>query len=80
MLRQNRQKAIHYKRAAIANCEADLQSILESIISADGTAPKVGMRREQITPSDSSSGYRLINRSSTYQTILFGQFDLLPVD
>lgn len=76
MLRQNRQKAIHYKRAAIANCEADLQSILESIISADGTAPKVGMRREQITPSDSSSGYRLINRSSTYQTILFGQLIL----
>jgi hypothetical protein len=34
------------------------------------------MRREQITPSDSSSGYRLINRSSTYQTILFGQLIL----
>lgn len=76
MLRQNRQKAIHYKRAAIANCDADLQSILESIISADGTASKVGMRREQISPSDSSSGYRLINRSSTYQTILFGQLIL----
>jgi len=76
MSKQNRQKAIHYKRAAIANCNADLQSILESIISADGTAPKVGMRREQISPSDSTSGYRLINRSSTYQTILFGQLIL----
>lgn len=76
MLRQNRQKAIHYKRAAIANCDADLQSILESIISIDGTASKVGMRREQISPSDSSSGYRLVNRSSTYQTVLFGQLIL----
>lgn len=76
MQRQSRQKAIHYKRAAIANCNADLQSILESIISADGTAAKVGLRREQISPSDSTSGYRLINRSSTFQTILFGQLIL----
>ncbi|TDN54644.1 hypothetical protein EC843_101695 [Buttiauxella sp. JUb87] len=76
MLKQSRQKAIHYKRAAIANCNADLQSILESIISANGTASKVGMRREQISPSDSASGYRLINRSNTYQTILFGQLIL----
>lgn len=76
MQKQSRQKAIHYKRAAIANCTADLQSILESIISVDGTAAKVGLRREQISPSDSASGYRLINRSSTFKTILFGQLIL----
>ncbi|MEJ4043459.1 hypothetical protein [Erwinia sp. SLM-02] len=76
MLKQSRQKAIHYKRAAISNCSSDLQSILESIISEDGTASKVGMRREQISPSDSQSGYRLINRSSTFKTILFGQLIL----
>lgn len=76
MQRQSRQKAIHYKRASLTNCTADLQSILESIISPDGTAAKVGLRREQISPSDSMSGYRLINRSSTFKTILFGQLIL----
>lgn len=76
MLKQSRQKAIHYKRATISHCSSDLQTILESIISNDGTASLVGMRREQISPSDSQSGYRLINRSSTFKTILFGQLIL----
>ncbi|WP_049294051.1 hypothetical protein [Franconibacter helveticus] len=76
MLRQNRQKTIYYKRATMSNCDSDLQSILESIISPNGTVPKVGMRREQISPSDSDSGYRVINRSNTFQTILFGQLIL----
>ncbi|MFI3037330.1 hypothetical protein ACH54D_10785 [Atlantibacter hermannii] len=76
MLKQSRQKTIHYKRAAMSNCDSDLQSILESIISIDGTVPKVGMRREQISPSASDSGFRVINRSNTFQTILFGQLIL----
>ncbi|WP_421589335.1 hypothetical protein [Rahnella aceris] len=76
MSKESRQKAIHYKRAAISNCKTDLQTILYSIIAEDGTASKVGMRREQISPSDSASGYRLINRSNNYQTILFGQLIL----
>ncbi|MBT0717801.1 hypothetical protein HGT71_05880 [Rosenbergiella epipactidis] len=76
MLRQNRNKTIYYKRVAISNCGFDLQSILGSIISDTGTAPKVGMRREQISPSDSTSGFRLINRSNNYKSILFGQLIL----
>lgn len=76
MLKENRQKVIHYKRAVIPNCSATLQEIIESIISKDGSANKVSMRREQINPADSDSGFRLINRSSTFQTILFGQLIL----
>jgi len=34
------------------------------------------MRREQVSPSSSDSGYRVINRSNTFQTILFGQLIL----
>jgi len=76
MQKESRQKAIHYKRAVIPNCNANLQEIVESIISKDGSASKVGLRREQINPSDIESGYRLINRSSAYNTILFGQLIL----
>lgn len=76
MIKTSRQKAIHYKEAGLSNCTSDLQTILESILLEDGTAPKVGMRREQISPSDSESGYRLVNRSNTFQTILFGQLVL----
>lgn len=76
MIKTSRQKSIHYKLAGLSNCSSDLQSILESILLEDGTASKVGMRREQISPSDSQSGYRLINRSNTFKTILFGQLIL----
>ncbi|MBN5391656.1 hypothetical protein JY551_06535 [Serratia marcescens] len=76
MSRESRQKVIHYKKAVIPNCNATLQDILNSIISENGTANKVASRREQINPSDSDSGYRLINRNSSYQSILFGQLIL----
>jgi hypothetical protein len=76
MNKTSRQKSIHYKLAGLSNCASDLQSILDSILSENGTASKVGMRREQINPSDSQSGYRLINRSNTFQTLLFGQLIL----
>jgi len=76
MIKTSRQKSIHYKLAGLSHCTSDLQTILESILLEDGTAPKVGMRREQISPSDSQSGYRLVNRSSTFKTILFGQLIL----
>ncbi|ORM66109.1 hypothetical protein [Pantoea rwandensis] len=76
MIKSSRQKSIHYKLAGLSNCSSDLQSILESILLEDGTASKVGMRREQISPSDSQSGFRLVNRSNTFKTILFGQLVL----
>ncbi|EGZ6858253.1 hypothetical protein SNN68_003834 [Cronobacter sakazakii] len=76
MSKQSRQKTIHYKRAAISHCSSDLQSILESIISIDGTVPKVGMRREQISASNTQSSYRVINKSNTFKTILFGELIL----
>lgn len=76
MSKESRQKVVHYKRAVIPNCKATLQDIVDSIISKTGTAHKVGSRREQINPSDTDSGFRLINRSNTYQTILFGQLIL----
>ncbi|WP_238085260.1 hypothetical protein [Pseudescherichia vulneris] len=76
MSKQSRQKAIHYKVATMANCNSDLQTILESIVGKDGTAEKVGQRREQVSPSNSDSGLRLINRSNTFKTILFGQMIL----
>lgn len=76
MIKTSRQKSIHYKLAGMSNCSSNLQTILESILQEDGTAPKVGMRREQISPSDSQSGFRLVNRSNTFKTILFGQLVL----
>lgn len=76
MIKTSRQKSIHYKLAGLSNCSSTLQEILESILMEDGTAPKVGMRREVISPSDSESGYRLINRSNVFNTILFGQLIL----
>ena len=76
MIKTSRHKSIHYKLASLSSCSSNLQEILESILLEDGTAPKVGMRRELISPSDSESGYRLINRSNTFQTILFGQLIL----
>ncbi|MEA9393136.1 hypothetical protein SJI19_21790 [Acerihabitans sp. TG2] len=76
MSKESRQKIIHYKRAVLPECNASLQEIVESIISIDGAAHKVGARREQISPTDADSGYRLINRSKTFETILFGQLIL----
>lgn len=76
MTKTSRQKSIHYKLAGLSNCNSNLQEILESILMEDGTASKVGMRREVISPSDSESGYRLINRSNVFKTILFGQLIL----
>lgn len=76
MFKESRQKVIHYKKAVIPNCKTTLQEILSAIISENGTASKVASRREQINPSDSDSGYRLINRNSSYQSILFGQLIL----
>ncbi|HCW7014771.1 TPA: hypothetical protein OX923_000305 [Citrobacter farmeri] len=75
-MKESRSKVIHYKRAVIPNCTATLQQIIDSIISENGTAHKVNMRREQLNPADSDSGYRMVNRSSTYQTVLFGQLIL----
>ncbi|ERT14081.1 hypothetical protein [Photorhabdus temperata] len=76
MSKETRQKIVHYKRAVIPNCKSNLQDIVESIISENGAANKVSKRREKINQSDSNSGYRLINRNSTYKTILFGQLIL----
>ncbi|MBZ7597348.1 hypothetical protein FML05_24390, partial [Klebsiella variicola] len=75
-MKESRSKVIQYKRAVIPNCSATLQQIIESIISEDGAAHKVSTRREQINPSDSNSGFRMINRSSTFKTVLFGQLIL----
>ncbi|MGK7630601.1 hypothetical protein ACSRCY_21970, partial [Salmonella enterica] len=67
-MKESRSKVIHYKRAVIPNCTATLQQIIESIISENGAAHKVSARREQINPSDSNSGFRMVNRSSTFKT------------
>ncbi|EPK0081112.1 hypothetical protein P851_03137 [Klebsiella aerogenes UCI 48] len=75
-MKESRSKVIHYKRAVIPNCAATLQEIIDSIISENGSAPKVSMRREQINPADSDSGYRMVNRSNTFKTVLFGQLIL----
>ncbi|OKP03257.1 hypothetical protein [Xenorhabdus eapokensis] len=76
MSKETRRKVIHYKRAVIQNCKLTLQEIIESIISENGSAYKVSSRREKITPSDPNSGYRLINKSKNYKTVLFGQLIL----
>lgn len=76
LMRESRSKVIQYKRAVIPNCTATLQQIIESIISESGTAHKVSTRREQINPADSNSGFRMVNRSSTFKTVLFGQLIL----
>ena len=75
-MKESRSKVIQYKRAVIPNCTATLQQIIDSIISENGTAHKVSTRREQINPSDSNSGFRMVNRSSTFKTVLFGQLIL----
>ncbi|HFW7461032.1 TPA: hypothetical protein ACIDD4_001590 [Shigella flexneri] len=75
-MKESRSKVIQYKRAVIPNCTATLQQIIESIISENGAAYKVSARREQINPSDSNSGFRVVNRSSTFKTVLFGQLIL----
>lgn len=76
LMKESRSKVIQYKRAVIPNCTATLQQIIDSIISENGTAHKVSTRREQINPSDSNSGFRMVNRSSTFKTVLFGQLIL----
>lgn len=75
-MKESRSKVIQYKRAVIPNCTATLQQIIDSIISENGTAHMVGTRREQINPLDSNSGFRMVNRSSTFKTVLFGQLIL----
>lgn len=75
-MKESRSKVIQYKRAVIPNCTATLQQIIDSIISENGTAHMVGARREQINPTDSNSGFRMVNRSSTFKTVLFGQLIL----
>lgn len=75
-MKESRSKVIQYKRAVIPNCTMTLQQIIDSIISDNGTAHKVSTRREQIDPSDSNGGFRMVNRSNTYQTVLFGQLIL----
>lgn len=76
MPKDTRKKVVHYKRAVIPDCPSTLQDILSAIISKNGAAHKVSVRREQITPTDPNSGFRLINRSENYKTILFGQLIL----
>ncbi|HIH4316756.1 TPA: hypothetical protein ACYSBI_000672 [Morganella morganii] len=76
MSKDNRNKVVHYKRAVLSNCESTLQEIISSIISKDGTASKVSNRREKISPSDTNSPFRLINKNEVYKTILFGQLIL----
>ncbi|MDE9483176.1 hypothetical protein [Xenorhabdus bovienii] len=76
MSKETRRKVVHYKRAVIQDCKSTLQEIIESIISKNGVAYKVSSRSEKITPSDPNGGYRLINKSESYKTVLFGQLIL----
>lgn len=79
-MKDNRQKVVHYKKAVIPHSKSSLQNILLSIIGEGGVAEKVLSRQEKITPSDENSGYRFLNKSDTYKTILFGQLVLFEKD
>lgn len=79
-MKDSRPKVVHYKRAVLTGSKSSLQSILLNIVGAGGTSENVLNRQEKINPADESSGFRFINRSDTFKTILFGQMVLFEKD
>ncbi|KFK98139.1 hypothetical protein [Serratia sp. Ag1] len=73
MSQENKQKAIHYKRAVIKNASCTLQSLLESAVGKHGIREKVDSRQECLNPSDENSGFRFLNKSDNYKSVFFGQ-------
>lgn len=79
-MKDSRLKVVHYKRAVLTGSKSSLQSTILGIIGNGGTSENVLSRQEKIIPTDENSGYRFINRSDTFKTILFGQMVLFEKD